>query len=273
MNKQGENAKLKEFLLGIESESEAEEIGVRIIGDRDYAEKLSFAEAELVEEFLDGELTADEQALFYRNFLTTGARKELLEETAQLRNYARQNLAENPEQSSEQKKTVGFLDGLKGFLSLNLRPVAAVLVVLVIAGIAWRVFFYDADGLTNTEKEYAALNARDLGGGAAETANLSSKNLIAGTFRDTDQSSPLKSANLTENVFFRLALPAETPRDARFDLELVRGGQTVFRQKSLRVYQNPNGQELKVILPKSVLSNGTYQIKLSSGATYGFRIE
>jgi hypothetical protein len=272
MNNPGENANLRRFLLGNESEAEAEEIGVRLIGDPEFAENMSFAEESLVEEFLDDELTADEKALFYRNFLTTPARKELLEETALFRNHARDQHAETTETSPDEKKSAGFIDGLINFLTLNLRPVAAVLLILVVAVIAWRVFLYDASGLTATEKEYAALNARDLSGGT-ETANLSNKSLIAGTFRDTDAASRLTFANLTENVFFRLALPAETSRDTCFDLELVRGGQTVFRQTGLRVYQNPNGQELKIILPKSVLSKGTYQIKLNSGATYGFAVE
>jgi hypothetical protein len=272
MNTQGENAKLKEFLLGSQSEPEAEEIGVQIIADRGFAEQMSYAEEELVEEFLDGGLTAEEKELFYQNFLTTPARVERLKETALLRKYARQQLTKVSESAAEEKKSVSFLDRFKGFLSLNLRPVAAALIILVLVGVAWRVFLSDAGGLTQIEKEYAVLNAKDLNK-PSETANLSSKSLITGTFRDTDSASKLNAANLTENVLFRLALPSETPREALFNLELVRSGQTVFKQPDLRVYQNPNGQELKVILPKSVLSKGAYQIKLSNGATYGFTVE
>lgn len=273
MNKQGESAKLKEFLLGIETDADAEEIGVRLIADREFGEKMSGAEEELVEEFLDGELTAEEKELFYRNYLTTPARRALLEETALLRSFAEAKLPETLDNSSEQKKTVGFFDGLKAFLAVNLRPLAAAFLILIIAGIAWRVFLYDGSpALSPIEKEYAALNSKDLSGGA-ETAGLSSKSLIVGTFRDTNPASALKSESLTDNVFFRLALAPDTPRDARFDLQLIRGGQTVFRQSDLRVYQNPNGQELKVILPKSVLPKGTYQLKLNDGATYGFTVE
>jgi hypothetical protein len=126
--------------------------------------------------------------------------------------------------------------------------------------------------LSDTEKQYAALNTKDLNT-APEAANLSSKSLITGTFRDADSTSKLTAANLTENVLFRLALPSETPKDASFNLELVKGGQTVFRQTNLRVYQNQSGQELKVILPKSALSKGNYQIKLNNNLTYGFAVE
>ncbi len=271
MNTEAENTKLRRFLLGNESEADAEEIGAQILADRDFDEKMSFAEEELVEEFLDGALTAGETELFYKNFLTP-ERAGLLKETAFLRNYSVAHSTDALERTPEEKKPEGFLDGLRSLLSLNLRPIAAVLVILVVAGIGWRVFLYDAGGLTQIEKDYAALNAKDLSS-APEVANLSNKSLIPGTFRAADSTSTINSANLTENVLFRLALPAETPRETLVDLELERGGQTVFRQKGLRVYQNPNGQELKVILPKSVLSKGTYQIKLSSGANYGFAVE
>jgi len=269
---QGENSELKRFLLGVESEKEAETIGARIIADPAFAEQMAFAEENLIEDFLDDALTAEEKELFHNNYLTTETRVELLEETALLRNYAGNHLTEVSASAEEEKKPDGWFDALRGFLTLNLRPIAAVLIILVIGAIVWRVAFFDKNGLTDTEKQYAALNAKDLDT-APETANLSSKSLIAGTFRDASSTSKLIGANLTENVLFRLALPSETPKDASFNLELVRSGQTVFRQTNLRVYQNPSGQEIKVILPKSVLAKGNYQIKLNNNLNYGFVVD
>jgi hypothetical protein len=274
MDTRGENAKLKQFLLGDSSQQQdAEEIGVQIIADRNFDEKMSFAEEELIEDFLDDALTAEEKELFYSNFLTTPERIELFEETALLRNYARTHFAEASENLTPEKKSVSFFESLRLFLSSSLmRPIAAVLIILVIGAVVWRIAFYDASGLTEIEKQYAALNAKDLND-APEIANLTNKNLAAGTFRDTDSTAKLSAANLSEKVLFRLALPTETPKDTLVNLELVKGGQTVFKQTDLRIYQNQNGQELKVILPKTVLSRGTYQIKLSSGANYGFAVE
>ncbi len=273
MNIQGENAKLKLFLLGNPSEQDAEEIGVRIIADRNFDEKMSFAEEELIEDFLDDALTAEEKELFYANFLTTPERVELFEETALLRDYAQTNFPKASESLTDEKKSDSFFDTLKIFFSANLlRPIAAVLIFLVIGTVAWRIFLSDANGLTQIEKDYAALNAKDLTN-PSETANLTNKSLLAGTFRDTDGASKLIAANLTDNVLFRLALPSEAAKDTVFNLELVKGGQTVFKQTNLRVYQNPNGQELKIILPKTVLSKGSYQIKLNNGVSYGFAVE
>jgi hypothetical protein len=269
---QRETTKLRQFLLGNSAETEGEEIGRRIISDRDFDDEMSFAEEELIEDFLENTLTAEEKELFYRNFLTSPARIELLKETTRLRNYARNHFVKVSETAREEKKSGGFFENLKAFLTLNLRPIAAVLIILMLAGVAWRVFVYEAGGLTQIEKEYAALNAKDLSN-PSETAHLSSKSLLSGTFRDAGGSVKLNPANLTENVLFSLALPPATPKDALFDLELTKGGQAVFKQNKLRVYQNQSGQELKVILPRSVLSKGSYQIKLNSGANYGFAVE
>jgi hypothetical protein len=268
---QGENTKLKQFLLGGATEKDAEEIGVRIISEPEFDEKMAFAEGELIEDFLDHHLSGEEMGLFYQNYLTTPERIERLRETALLRNYAKDHL-KPAVGAAQEKKSGGLVEGLRAFFMTNLRPIAAILIVAVIGAIVWRVVFYEAGGLSQIEKDYAALNAKDLGN-SAETNGLTNKNLLAGTFRDTDSNAKLKSETLTENILFRLALPAETPKDATFDLELARGDQTVFRQPDLRVYQNQSGQELKVILPKSVLIKGNYRIKLSSGASYGFAVE
>ena len=273
---QGENAKLKQFMLGNLPEGEAAEIGGQIISDAEFEEKMTLAEAELIEDYLENSLTTEENRLFLENFIDCPERLELLEETSLLRKYAQKTSAEN---TIEQKKTVGFFEALTGFLKLNLRPVAAGLLILVLAGIAWRVFLYDTKiTLSPTEKEYAALNAKDFNN-APEIANLSTKSLIAGTLRDTNSAAKLTNANLTESVLFRLALPSQVAKEIVYRAELSKDGQTIFRQPNIRVYQNQNGQEVKILLPKTVLPKGSYQIKLIDASNkdsiinYGFAVE
>lgn len=268
---QGENIKLKQFLLGNLPENEAEEIDVQIITDESFEEKLVFAEEELIEDFLEDLLSEQEKELFFENFLTTGERVELFEETALLKKFAQTNFVK-PEVETNEKKSGSFFEQLKRFLALNLRPIAAVLIILVVGAILWRVVFYDGGALNDLEKVYAGLNGNDLAN-PAFSEGLTNQSLIAGTFRDTDSAATLNAEKLTDKVFFRLALPSETRPEALFNLELIKAGQTVFKQTNLRVYQNQNGQELKVILPQSVLTKGTFQIKLSNGANYGFAVK
>ena len=274
-----ETTKLKQFLLDDLLEKEADEISLQIIADEDFEGKMLFAEAELIEDFLEGSLSAAETELFYRNFLTTPERIELLEETAFLKEYAQTRNSKPAKEEIEGKKPTNFFESLKSFFAHNLRPVAAVLIILVIGTIAWRIFLFDANnGLTLIEKEYAALNAKDLSD-PAETANLTNKSLVAGTLRDTNSAAKLTFGDLTESVLFRLALPPGTSKETVLNLELVKDGQTIFRQNKLRIYQNQNGQEVKALLPKTVLPKGNYQIKLidpankDSAVTYGFAVE
>ena len=274
-----ETTKLKQFLLDDLLEKEADEISLQIIADEDFEGKMLFAEAELIEDFLEGSLSAAETELFHRNFLTTPERIELLEETAFLKEYAQTRNSKPAKVETDGKKSANFFESLKNFFALNLRPVAAVLIILVIGTIAWRIFLFDANnGLTLIEKEYAALNAKDLSD-PAETANLTNKSLVAGTLRDTNSAAKLTSGDLTESVLFRLALPPGTSKETVLNLELVKDGQTIFRQNKLRIYQNQNGQEVKALLPKTVLPKGNYQIKLidfankDSAITYGFAVE
>lgn len=267
----GENSNLKLFLLGGASDDEMNYLGARIISDPDFNEQMSLAEEDLIEDFLDNELTAEEKDLFYRNFLTTTERIERLKETAKLRSYAKNQLKAGKNVETK-KNSANFLESVRAFLSLNLRPIAAVLIVLVIGALIWRVAFYQSNNLSELEKTYVALNQKDLNS-APEANNLTTKNLIAGTFRDTSAGSNLKTDSMTEKVLFRLALPVETTKESALDLELKRNDQLVFRQTDLRIYRNQNGQEIKVIFPKSVLIKGNYQIKLSNGVSYGFTVE
>jgi hypothetical protein len=266
---EGKELKIRQFLLGNATPADDEEISRRILSGDELDERISFAEETLIEDYLDERLTAEETRLFKENFLTSPARKELFEEISQLKDYARNNFAAVSKAAAKQNKTEGFWAGL---FSLNyLRPVAAVVLILVAGILLWRVLS-PGDGLSETEKTYAVLNGKDLSS-TAVTGDIQSKSLIYGTFRSADDPAKLKVADLKGDVLFRLALPPGTSASKVFNFELVRGGQTVFRQTGLRVYQNPNGQELKVVVPKSVLPVGSYQISLDDEVSYAFRVE
>ena len=103
-----ETTKLKQFLLDDLLEKEADEISLQIIADEDFEGKMLFAEAELIEDFLEGSLSAAETELFYRNFLTTPERIELLEETAFLKEYAQTRNSKSAKEETDGKKSANF---------------------------------------------------------------------------------------------------------------------------------------------------------------------
>lgn len=263
---ESENSKLKQYLLGNLTQGETEKLDLRIISDAGLEEPLLMAEHELVEDYLEKNLSTEESELFRRNFLVGSKRESLLREVALLKRYAQHSaLSDNLSKTATETAGDGFFEKLKGWFSLNLRPAAAVL-TLLIAGLlifgVWRIFL--TDSMSPLEREYAALNQKDLSS-PAEFQNSSSVNLVPGTFRDTNQTTKFKAAGLTENVLFRLALPAQTDLQTKYRAELSKDGTRIFTQQKIRVYQNQSGQEVRLILPKSVLSApGQYKITLEN---------
>ncbi len=272
------NLHLKRYLLGSLDEPAGEEIGQRIISDKTFEENLLIAENELIEDFLEKNLSPAEEKLFYENFLVCDAREKLLEEITFFRQYAKKRFqAENPVTDSDLSEN--GKGKIKRPFIFDWRFAALVPAVLLIVFLAIGFYFYyPPEKLTVLEKEYAALNNENLAN-PADYASLTTVNLMQGAFRDSGAGSRLKAENLTGRIFFRLALPFNLNENKRLEAELVRDQKTVFRQPEIRVYQNASGQEIRLLLPKSVLSKGQYQIKIEnpnaedSPVTYYFAVE
>jgi hypothetical protein len=140
------------------------------------------------------------------------------------------------------------------------------------------VLYFTLNDQTASEKEFAALNQKDLSD-LAQFESLANLSLTHGTFRDSGGVRKLAENQLTEKVLFRLALPVQSNAPDKFKAELVKDGRVVFTQSNLAFYNNPNGQEIRLLLPASQLKKGTYQIKLAKDSApesvfvYNFAVE
>ncbi len=76
------------YFLGMATEAEDEEIGVRIIEDPIFAEEVTQAEVDLIEDYLEGELSAPEHELFEQQYLISDDRRERVREIALLKKYS-----------------------------------------------------------------------------------------------------------------------------------------------------------------------------------------
>lgn len=266
----------KQYLLGSLSPPESEAIDLQIIADEDSEEKLLWAESELMEEYLDENLSPDEIGLFKKNFLVSSERISQFKQISLMRNYARRAATKSVSEKACKTAPEDFSEKLKNFFSLNWRSLSAVS-VLVVLGL-FGVFYFTTSNQTAVESEYAALNQKDLSN-LAEFKPLSNLNLTSGVFRDSGDSRKLAESNLTEKVLFRLALPVQTNVSDKFKAELVKDGKASFTLNNLPFYTNPNGQELRLLLPSAELRKGAYQIKLNKqsapGSTfvYNFTVE
>ncbi len=255
-----EIADLKRYLLGNLTSAESEAIDLQIISDENLEDELYWAESELMEDYLDETLSPSEVESFGKNFLVSAERKAQLRQISLVRNYARTAAIKGISENVCGTQPESFYEKLKNFFSLNLRPAIAVLALVTVGLFAGTILYYTANEQTALEKEFAVINQRDLSA-QAEIKNPIVLNLMTGAFRDSSGSSKLPEDKLGERVLFRLALPVETDATDSFRVELARDQKIVFTQNKLRFYNNPNGQELRLFLPASVLKKGEYQIR------------
>lgn len=268
---------LKKYLLGNLDAQTDEEIGVRLLADDSLEEQLLIAENHLIEDFLDKTLSPEDEKLFFQNFLICEDRQKQVKEINLFRKLSKKYFYEEPSADQKKASSESFFEKIKGLFGFDLRFAVPVLAVLI-AVCAGTYLFYQQERLSPLENEYAGLNRKDLSN-TNQLSELSNISLIAGTFRSSDAVSKIKAENLSGRIFFRLALPFQLPDGESLKAELVKDQVTVFHQPETRIYKNPNGQEIRLLLPKEILTKGQYQIKLespnndNSAVIYDFAVE
>lgn len=144
MNELDDLKLLKKYLLGtLDDETVQTRIEERLMVDDEFAARVSFVEEELIEEFLDGEMTADERDLFNRVFLAPPERMRQLRLTRGLRRVAAEKAVSIPHR--ERVQSIFSI----GWLRFAFAGAALLLVALGV----WRFAIYES----NTDKGLIAL--------------------------------------------------------------------------------------------------------------------
>ena len=78
------------YLLGKPDERGRDEFEQRLFADDEFLEEVMAAEDQLIDDFLTGDLTPNEVAMFEKNFLVTDERRQKLRLGKTLRTYAKQ---------------------------------------------------------------------------------------------------------------------------------------------------------------------------------------
>lgn len=280
MSKESETniAEFKRYLLGDLPPSEIAAIDLQIVSDEDSEEKLWWAESELIEDYLDETLAPAEVDLFEQNFLVSTERLAQLQQISLLKSFARRATAKGiAEAVCAAPSEKSFFKKLQGYFFVGWQT-AALAFALVVVGLFGVVYFAGNDR-TAAEKEFARVNQQNFGD-LAQVRGVFVLSLFGGNLRGASgATSKLPAEKLGERVFFRLALPAPAKPSDTFRIELVKNRAVVFTQTDLRFYANPNGAELRLMLPAVVLEKGEYQIKAAAEAAadsnfvYNFAVE
>lgn len=158
---------VRSYLLGTLADAPCERIEDTLLTGDEGLEHLEMAEEDLIEEFLDGELDAEQLVLFESHFLCTSARKEKLAYLRAIRAVATQQSAPKAEPAqivnfpAPQKRRAVFGSMTRsGYLKL-----AATILLIATAGmLVWRYALRPASdaSLTALNRAYAASRPLDV---------------------------------------------------------------------------------------------------------------
>jgi hypothetical protein len=243
-----EISSLKKYFLGLMSAKDAEALELGIISGEIGDEDLIEAENNLIESYLEGNLTIEESTAFRENFLISSERRLRVELVSSFKNLPNKSQPEN------NSKPI-FFEQLVAFFKL--RPITLVFAsigLVLLLGIGWQVFFVQK--LTGIETEIIALNKQDLSDPSA-FKDLKSLNLTSDSLRSAGSTNGFVESELTNTVLIRLILGAKSESTEDFAVNISGNG------KSLQPFsKTASGKEVRLLLPKSLLTKGEFRISL-----------
>ena len=251
--------KFRNYLLGNLPEAETEKIDIDIISGKVPEEDLQIAEHDLIENYLEKSLTANEVELFHKNFLLSREREMQLEFISQLKSHAKS--AEPALVVESEPAGVSFIGQLQNLLSGNpARAVFAILIVGIVVGLIW-ISLSGPGNLNPLEQEYAKLNASVVD--PEKYPNLKRLELVAGTTRSGGDSPTIDKDQLTDSVLFNLVQPS-LGAEGNFKVELLQQGRVLFTQNEIPMHRAQVGGEFRFLLPSSLFEKGDFEIRVSA---------
>lgn len=280
MREEDESAKsIRRFLLGEADEAEQRHVEESFITDPEYAEKLSIAEHELIEAYLDDALSAAERERFRAHFLATPQQRRKVRIAHSLKSFAAVEFASHsPPAEGQDARNVPPRRRPGGALRLRSPfvyvPLAAALVAVVFLG-SWRlVEFRRAQQLRaraesqrlEAERELAQLNDPSAAGRPQPDANVISAALLPVNPRGAaNRLPPLAGAGVVE---LRLLPGGEEYPSYSASLQKI-GEASRYTIPNLRAADTPSGRAVPVRLPARLLTPGQYRLTLRGIAADG----
>lgn len=230
---------IRRYLLGGAPPEIQRAVEERLLVEESFLEELSFAEEELIDDYVGGELSADERASFEHHFLSTDERQRKLRFARALTRYKSEKaVTKSAEPSPPRPSLAERLRALWRGQPAWLRAAAAFAVVLALA-CAWWFSFPRA----HSPKTLASLSLSvSAGSNRAEGVQASKVKL------------PLKEDAL--KISLRLPEGSDAASRHRVELWDAKG-----EFKELEVTERDD-KSVSVIIPAGQLTRGQYALKL-----------
>src|SRR5262249_53509783 len=251
MENESKEVVLKQYLLGELDEIHQQRLEQQLLTEADSFEELLIAEDELIDCYLEGTLSDDEDKRFNNHFLATAERKRALGFAKSLRNYVS---ACHPENSAARKSAPDSSGNRIGTLSLLFqRPLVrwsfATALLLVFAGALWVIL--TRGPLTRGPESRGTTIAVTLSPGAQRSEGEIKRVTIP-----------------PEALTLQLTLDLER-NDSQSYRAIVQtdAGRGVFTSDVLETRTTGQGNSAIVNVPARLLHSGDYQLRLISSAS------
>lgn len=143
---------IKQYLLGeLTQDEQLAPIEERLLTDDDFFEEFQLVKEDLIDQYLNYELTPSERQRFEQHFLTTSERRKDLGHAQALARYARQHVQKAKQPGEKKTLTVSERPRPRFSLGNWLTPkpawafAASLIMVAGLGFLGWRVFFYRSD--------------------------------------------------------------------------------------------------------------------------------
>lgn len=142
-SKQTEHNAIRQYLLQQLPDSEQQALELRLLGDQELNEELERVEDELIDEYLENQLSPEEQLRFKEIFLASPERKRQLEAGQALRRYLNtQRQTESPPKRTRNSWFKGFRISI---FSLPVTAGVSMAAIAVVGLIVWQAVFHQTD--------------------------------------------------------------------------------------------------------------------------------
>jgi anti-sigma-K factor RskA len=233
-----EYEEIKQYLLGLAPPEVQRAIEERLLTEESFLEELGFAEEELIDDYVAGDLSTSERARFEQHFLSTDERHRKLRFSRALTRYSSEKIGTTSDEPSRTGRTPA--ERLRAFWRGRpawLRAAATVAVVAVLAGAWWFSF-----PRTSSPKTFAMLSLSVAASNRGEGTQASKVTL------------PLKEDALK----IALRLPEGSSPASRYRVELL---DEKDEKKSLEIAEHDD-KSVTVMIPADQLARGQYALRL-----------
>jgi len=254
---------IRRYLLGRADEAGSEQFEERFVSDAEFREAALIVEEELIDDYLAGLLSADDQARFDAHYLAGPRQRQELTLAQTIRAYALANAAAGPTVAPEPtwRKLFDFIMGHGGLPAL----VAATLLLVAVVGLSvWWVSSKHGNGpQLVTADAVARLNKPPYNAEPGLSVPLT-----AFLDRASGQGQKFAVPAGIDIVQLQLALPAKSYQSYQATLR-VTDGEELFTVGDLSAQQSEAGRRLNLRLPARLLTPRDYTLSLNGQTTEG----